>query len=266
MSTSSWLVGSICGFEDQTVEYRVGAGAFTSVPMTFSYTGTYLEHPTAALSMVKALTAALLAAGLTGAYCYVGQDGHVHLEASSSFDLNWTSSGTALRDALGFKTDLSGASSYTATNKSRILWVPRRNESPDDAPLGITGDSIHAATQVVASDGRQVTREFGSPVRRNTYRWEYIDKDQFWTVDEGGGELFAFMADVGIPGAKFYLYRQVDADYSSTSAVTLTGGLGAYEMTGAPRKLPLRRSSGFERTDCKFDFEAKVLKVAEYTS
>ena len=262
MSTSSWLIGSVCGFADQTVQIN----AATSVPMTFSYTGTYLDHPTAALSMVKAMTVALLAAPLAGAYCYVGEDGHVHIEATGTFSLQWTAAGTALRDALGFTGDLSGSSSYTAPNRSTLLWVPRRNESPKLAPLGVVGDSTHAITQVVASDGTQATREFGSPVRRNEYEWAYIDRDQYWTSGESGGELFAFLRDVGVVGAKWWLYRQVDADYSSTSAVTLPTGLGPYETTGGLRALQLVRSSGYERTDCKYDWTGKALKVSEYTT
>lgn len=234
--------------------------------MTFSYTGTYLEHATGALSMIKALQVALLAAPLAGASVYLAQDGYVRIEATSTFILEWTASGTALRDALGFTGDLSGANSYTAPNRSTLLWVPRRNESPALAPLGVVGDSTHAITQVVASDGTQVTREFGSPVRRNEYRWAYIDKDQYWTSAESGGELYAFLRDVGLPGAKFYLYRQVDADYTSSSAVTLGTGLGPYEHTGGARSLQLVRASGFERTDCKYDWTAKVLNTAEYTT
>lgn len=262
MSSSCWLIGSIASFGNQTAQIN---GA-TSVPMTFSYSGTYLDHATAAISMVKAFTVALLAAGLTGGYCYVGQDGYVHLEASATFTVEWTSNATALRDALGFTGDLSGADSYTAANRSPLLWVPRRDGSPMKAPLGVVGDSTHAVHQFVAPDGVQVTREYGSSVRRNAYIWHLIDQAQYWTPSEADGELFAWVAEVGVSGEKFWLYRETDADYTSTSAVTLGDALGPYEMTDGLAALKLIRSTGFERTDCKFDFTANVLKVAEYTS
>lgn len=267
MATSSWLIGSIVSFGNQTISVDDGGGA-TSAPMTFSYDGTYLEHPTTGLSMLKTLEAAITAAGTwtTAPEVFLSQDGKVRITAEPSFSITWTSSGTALRDALGFSGDLLPNTSHTASDQSSLLWVPRRNESPRDAPLGVVGDSAHAVSQVVAPDGTQATREFGSPVRRNSYTWHYIDKDQFWTSAEADGELFSFVRDVCVPGAKFFLYRQTDATYTATTEVTLGSSLGPYEHTDALRSLALVRSAGFERTDCKYDWTARVLSVSEYST
>lgn len=265
MATTSFLIGSAVGFANQTIDVNDGGGA-TSAAMTFSYDGTYLEHATTGLSMLKTLEAAMIAAGTwtTNPEVFLGEDGYVHITSDPACAITWTSSGTDLRDALGFTGDLTSATSHTAPNFSNLIWIPRRNESPGRAPLGVSGEAVHSVSQVVAPDGTQVTREFGSPVRRNDFTWHYIDKDEFWTSSEANGELFTFVKDVGIPGAKFYLYRQVSADEATTTEVTLGTGLGPYELTNGLRSLRLIRAAGFERTDCRYDWTADVLKTPEY--
>ena len=231
--------------------------------LTFSYDGTYLYHPTAGLSMLATLESALTTGGVTDADVLLAEDGKVRITSTGPCGITWGTA-TALRDALGFTGDLDPATSHTATNYSPLLWVPRRNESPGRAPLGVSGEATHNISQVVAPDGTQVTREFGSPVRRNDYTWHYIDKDEYWTSAEANGELFVFLKDVGIPGAKFYLYRQVEADEATTTEVTLGTGLGPYELTNGLRSLRMVRAAGFERTDCRFDWTAEVIKTPEY--
>lgn len=260
MSTGSWLVGSIEGFDSQSVDLNSG----TSVTSVFSYTGTYIDHGTTGLSMIKTFKAALLAASLTGADVYIGQDGYVRISASGTFAIDWTDTG--MRDALGFDTNLSGASSYTAANRSPYLWIPRRNDSPGKAPLGVIGNSMHDRVIVQSRDGTQVTRQFGDPVRTNDFTWHYIDKAQYWD-GETAGELFKFHSSVLAPGAKFWIYRLTEADSTSASAVTLgTSALGPYAYADQANSLKLTRSSGFERTDCKFDWTCEVLKTPEYTT
>jgi hypothetical protein len=213
--------------------------------------------------MVATLGAELATAGLTGADCYIEQSGYVVLKASGTFSLTWTD--TDLRDYLGFTGNLSAGATYTAPLRSPLLWVPRRVDSPDGSVINSVGNKRYDEVAVTSRDGTMVSRTFGDPLRPNSYTWHYIDKAQFWEND-AAGELFHFFGQVLSPRANFNLYRAVDAGYSTKAEVTLGTPLGPYAMVGGSRELPLRRSSGYERTDCKFDFTVDVLKVPEYTT
>jgi hypothetical protein len=267
MSKSSWLVGSICSFDDQTVDFDKGAGA-VPVAMTFAYEGTYLTHATAALGMMDTLEADLTSGGLTNAAVFLGEDGLVHITSDDTFTLDWTSAGTALRNALGFSGNLTPtATSHTADNPSPLLWIPRRNESPQKAGLGIDGELQEDVVRVVSRDGTQVTRTYGDGVTSNRFLWQYINRDQFRTTTASqAGELHHFYGECLSPGANVMLYRQVDADYASTTAVTLGTPLGPYQTTGKERGLPFVPSPGFANSDCRMDFTWSALKVPEYTT
>ena len=267
MSTSSWLIGSICALPNQTITVDAnGAGPGLPAVIAFAYTGTYLHHTTAGLSMMAQLAAKLVAEGVTNADVFLTQSGFVRITADVSFVITWTD--TALRDALGFTgtvTDTSAPFDQTAPNRSSYLWVPRRCESPRDHILGATGAKHHNRKRFQAMDGTQVTRTFGDPVYDARMGWTHIDRDQFWTEDEDPGELFDFYSMVISPGANIRHYRQVDADYAASTAVTLPTALGPYQSQTDEKALPMRRSASHANVDCKYDYDFDGIKVPEYT-
>ena len=264
MSSSSWLIGSICGLPTQAITVDANGAGAVADNVDFTMAGTYLDHATAALSMVEQLQVTLLAQGVTNALVFLTQSGYVRITADVSFEIVWTD--TALRDALGFTgtvTDVSAPFDQTAPLRSEYLWVPRREDSPMKAVVDATGAQRHNTRRFQASDGTQVTRTFGDPVRENIYEWRTIDKGQFWTSDELGGELFAFFDKVLSPGANVNLHREVSADYSLGTAVTIGTALGPYASQSNVKALPMKRT--FANVDKYFDFSWDALKVPEYT-
>lgn len=268
MAITSVVIGSEHGFADQTISVNDGGGA-TSAPMTFAYSGTYLDHTTTGLSMLKTLEAAITAAGTwtTAPEVFLSGDGYVRITAEPAFSITWTASGTEIRDALGFTGDLSSATSHTAPGFSPLVWIARRPESPK---LGILeGDGALDPRDVTLEsvDGTMYYRSFGTVLRKERWEWIHILPANYWTSDENDGELWQFCRDVLGPRNKFFFYSRNDIDESSTAEVALTNRSGPWVATDKNiAGLVKRVASQFGSRECRFDFTLNARTTPEYTT
>ena len=71
-----------------------------------------------------------------GAIAGLQRNGLVYLEAAGVFTIGWGVS-TVMRDLLGFTGSLAGATRYEAPNKSPLLWMPGKPETPMMQRLGV---------------------------------------------------------------------------------------------------------------------------------
>jgi len=220
----------------------------------------YLDHPTAALSMLEQVK------GLSGVSdAYIRKDGLVVIVMSGSTALTWGAA-TILRDLLGFTGDRTAATSHVADVQSVLLWVPLRKDQP--GPDGLIDDEGETRNLIDVSAGRngeQVTVLFAGNKER-LWRWTYVPKAKFKTADEEPAEYRAFFQEVLVPTKRFLVYRGVDMDDSDTDPASYSSPFGPYQadMQKMSAKLEVRRSRGFERVDRLFDIDVEAVKVAEY--
>ena len=260
MGTTAWLIGSIKNLPAQTLVIGGGNQAITAGSR-------YLYHSTNALSMLAQVQAALIAAGYAGASATLLKNRKVKLSSGAgTFTLNWPAD-NVFRNLLGFTGNLSGASSYTATNVSKLLWSPGRPENPQQAPLGVRGHRTHSTYTLVSPyDGSTESVTHGSR-EYNAFNFPYVLTDRVHTTAEAGGEWVAFFDTVCAPSYSFHLWRNVDEDTSSTSNAALATNLGPYVYTPERRGADWSfvRSGGFELAEHACDINFRVHVVPEYS-
>lgn len=233
--TTAWIIGAQ---EDLNLAVSIDAS-----PQTI--TGDlYLYHATSTLSLLGMMVTKMTAAGVGAAAAVLTGNRRVKLSSNATFTVTWTS--TDLRDMLGFTGNLAGASSYTATNVSPLLWSPAKPLTPELSPTGVVGIRRPLAFFTQSpSDGSAFVVSHG---RRTDQRWScsHVAVDRFFTSSLAGGEYVKWFEFCAAKGFRWYVFPEVVEDASSTSATTLTGELGPYVLAPAGRapSVEYRRAQG----------------------
>lgn len=226
---SAWFVGSIDlpeqAFTVNGVLVVVAAGTY------------YLSDPTAGLSLLAAVQAAMLPQA-AGATAVLLGSGYVRLAAAGGFTIVWGAA-TVLRDLLGFPGGLALATSYTAPSKSNLYFSPGKPALFALSPLGVDGQERYIVSQSVSAySGRAESTSHGSRVYQR-FTFEKVDFERLRTVDAASGEFGNWFALVAVRSARWKLYRDAVEDSASTSAFT-------YDTVHGPYILPLGRSADWD--------------------
>lgn len=250
---STWLIGSIEALPLQSFTID----AFAASILSGNY---YLYAADGSLSLLSRFAAQMTAAGLAGVTVVVLENRRVRISASSTFSVTWGAA-TWLRDLLGFTGNLSGASSYTATNISPLLWSG--GEVSRACPTGVVGYPVEDAEISVSADGtRQITTFFATHYH-DDFTWEAVHISRFWSTTDAGGTWQTFRTTVVVPGHRFQVFETVEEDTSSTTAVTWPTRIGVYKMREIP---PGKgdRISGFESSNVYWKVGMSVRVSVEY--
>lgn len=259
--TTAWVIGSVrdLAYTAFTIDPDDGGG--TPADGTVAISGDYyLWHDTDSISLVDKLVAQMTAAGCAGAAGILTRDRKVKISANAAFAISW-STDTGLRDLLGFTGNLSGASTYTATNTSPLLWSPQKRMRPMLSPLDTHGNRRPLAFWTASpSDGTPFVVSHGE---RTDQQWEVlcVAMSRMQTSSELGGEWCVFFEQCAEKGYNWMVYPDATEESgSSTSTLsTLTPALGPYVLTpnGRAPSWTFRRSRGLEwansRADLTFD-------------
>lgn len=186
----------------------------------------------------------------------LGVDLHVHLVGSGvAFAVNWADA-TELRDALGFTTNLTSATSHRAPNISPLLWSAGRPVTWE-ARLGTNG--IKVVDVARGQSGPSTVRTTRNNTRRrNTLIYSHILGSRVWTTDEENGEFVTFWDEVLVNGRRFKVWRNYPEDLADSTTLQnpndspnfgpIPSGSPssetAYIYTG-PSEMPFARENGF---------------------
>ena len=259
MSASSYFIGSDPSFPDQDVTFNASAQVITA-----SLTGMYITHGTAALDLLGLFVAAMTSAGVASPTAILSTSGKVIIGSSGTFTVTWTDQ--HLADMLGFSgSALSGASSYTADNVSKYVWIPGRGHTSLESPIGVGGAKNYMRRQTTAPGGRSKTFKHASTSTTETLKFEVVPKAMFETADALGGEFSQFFDIVLIDGALFQHYEYETYSSTGTADVALSNPLGPYVMTGQDPKRPMVRNSNVPRADKYYDIRIPMRVQPEYT-
>lgn len=223
MYTTAWLIGSIRGLTPGPVTI---ASSFQVIPPG-SY---YLSSASTSLSLLAALVARMLAAGLALPSAVLTRDRKVKLGAAAPFSLAWGAN-TALRDLLGFSADLAGASQYVAPLSSPLLWSPAKPIKSEASPRGTLGIRRPLAYYSMSpTDGSTFVVSHGDRIDQ-AFSCTHIQTSRMQTAKEAGGEWARFFQGVISTGASFFVYLDVLEDPGATTTASLSDGLGPYVNT-----------------------------------
>lgn len=258
---SAWHIGAQY-LPEQELEIEGGPQVITA--------GTrYLHHGTAALSWMRAVRTAMLAAGVTGGAVILQRDRKVRIYANANFELVWPAD-NALRNLLGFTEDLDGTqNSYVADLISPLLWSPGRTESPTMAPLGMLGHRvIPTYTAVSAYDGSTVAVSHGTGRIYNEFWFRNVPAARYQTVSALGGEWSTFFERVCAPAYSFNIWRNVDESDASDSVAVFSDSIGPYvyspDRRGSDWTFQRENDGNFKYTDRQFGLTYKCHVVPEY--
>lgn len=255
--TTAWIIGSIKGL---SYYFSVDAGLQ-------SVTGDrYLYHATGSLSILNAIRAGMVAAGYAGATAVLTRDRRVKLSSGAgNFTITWDS--TALRDLLGFTANLSGASSYTATDVSPLLWSPAKPLKPELSPIGTAGIRRPLTYATISpADGSAFAVSHGSR-QWQRFTCSHVAIDRVFPADEAPGSWISFFDESAGKLCSFYVYPEVVEEAGSSTTATLADGLGPYVLTPSGRapSWSYSRSRGFEWCDRRADVDFACHVVPEYS-
>lgn len=254
--STAWLIGSVKGL---AYYFSVDA-SLQSVT-----SDRYLYHPTGSLSILDAIRAGMVAAGYAGASAVLTRDRRVKLSSGAgNFGITWDSTG--LRDLLGFTGDLSGAATYTATNPPALLWSPAKPLRPELSPRGTTGIPRPLAYFTASpSDGSTFVVSHGERIDQR-FTCGMVAVDRVFTSSLVGGEWARLFRDSLAKGYSFYVYPDVTEDPGSSTAATLSNGLGPYALSPSGRAptWSYSRSRGMEWCDKRADVDFPCRVVPEY--
>ena len=186
----------------------------------------------------------------------------VRLSGGANFSVTWPADGV-LRGLLGYTGDLASASSYTAPEVSPLLWSPGKPESPMLSPLGVAGQRVYLAQIGVAEDGSTFSTVQGYRTFQR-YEWRNVHMSRVQSSAEAGGEFARWWGEVGVK-ARWKLYRAIDEEDSSTTAVSWPTAIGPYWVSPSTRSpdWEFKRSNGFEFADCRADITVTCHVVPE---
>lgn len=250
---STWLVGSIEALPTQSFTIDAVASEIAGGDW-------YLYAASSAVSLLTELASEMTAAGLASVAVVVLENRLVRISAGSTFAVTWGSA-TQLRGLLGFTGNLSGASSYTATMVSPLLFSG--GEVSRACPTGVTGYPVEDAEIAVSVDGtRQITTHFATHYH-DDWTFEAVHLSRYWSAAGDGGTWQTFRSSVVVPGHRFQLFEVVEEDAASTTAVTWPTRMGVYRM----REIPPGdgdRVSGFERSNVYWKVGMSVRISSDY--
>ena len=251
---STWLVGSIEALPLQS--FTIDATASTVTAGSW-----YLYAASSGVSLLARIAAQMTAAGLGSAAAVILENRRVRLSAGGTFAVTWGAA-TQLRDLLGFTGNLSGASSYTATNISPLLWSG--GEVSRACPTGVTGYPVEDAEISVSADGSRQITTFYATHYHDDWTWEAVHLSRYWSTTGAGGTWQAFRTAVVVQGHRFQLFETVEEDTASTTAVTWPTRIGVYKMREIP---PGKgdRISGFEASNVYWKVSMSVRLSSEYS-
>jgi hypothetical protein len=198
---------------------ETGGAGVTPVNCDVAAADYYLS--TASSGLLATIQTALT--GSTGAATYavsISDDdetgtGKVTISASggsvTAFAISWTD--TAMRDALGFTGNLSGALTYTSTNASPYLWLPNCNRAGDhpDPASGQSnfGRPVRDTSVTLAPSGVHTAFFYNTryqsrirfPCLTGRKVWKAVESttnesyETFWTNTVGKGRRFRYHPD-----------------------------------------------------------------------
>lgn len=259
---TSILVGSYSNWPSTTVTIDG-----TGYEVTASSGGLYVSHSTNALNfMVQLKTHMDTELGGTNVV-RLNKSGKMFISHSlGNFAITWTDS--LAQTFSGFtQGNLSGASSYTADDVSPYIFIPGTTENPENHVLGVSGAVVWDVMGGVSRDGTTSTAILNSQ-RVSRIGWRYVAMAKFWDAADEDRHFKGLWDNVLIRGRKFFHYRNVAWDDSSTDAISLGTGLGPYAMNSEETgvELPFRRSDGFQTVDAYFDVNLAMGVTPEYTA
>lgn len=224
------LIGSEPNLAAQTMTVTANA-----VPAALATTAGpyYLYHDDAVLSLLDHLALVLTSHPQSPTIAlYITTGGLVRLDVSgvpSPFNITWGTA-TDLRDLLGFTGNLSGALTYTATNPSPLLWIPRRTEIAD-ARLGTLGDPVYdTAVGMTAGTGAPIATQHNVRLE-NAFQWRHVvnhpDVAELVrsTTGSQNGKWYTFHEQVVRRFARFFVYRGIEFTSGGTTAMTISTAL-----------------------------------------
>lgn len=124
---------------------------------------------------------------------------------------------TALRDALGFTIDLSGAATYTGASATPYVWLPNRRRWLPPTPEGYKGLPVVDTTTTVSSSGH--VRSLYTARRYVTRLWfRYLSGAKTWRVfesvtNESLQTFWETTIGAGLP-VRYHHDRSDDATYN----------------------------------------------------
>lgn len=254
---SAWVIGSV-----KNLDFAVTISAQPPESVTGSR---YLYHPTGSLSILDGMVSAMTASGVTGASAVLTRDRRVKLSAAGTFSVSWDD--TELRDLLGFTVTLSGASSYTATNISPLLFSPGKPFLSELSPRGTLGIRRPLAYYTMSpSDGSAFVVSHGERYDQR-FSASHVDIERVYTSQEAGGEWVRWFDECPTRGYQFYVYLDVVEDSGSSTEATLSNGLGPYVWVPSSRapSWDYRRARGFDWTDFLADVSLPCRDAPEYS-
>ncbi len=228
--TSSWLVGAIT--------LPDAFALFDTEDVTLPGGTYYLRHPTAALSLVDVVNAAIDASlsAITCTSLVVLQNRRVQINLSGAADLIWSGSGADAElwaAALGFSgSDLTLAASYTASGISPLLFSAGYPAKPK-TQAGITGYTMLKQAYLKAADGRSTRRVGYGNETWQELAWPHVVPSRLQstgTVLAQGGTFHQFFEQSLSLGLSMLHYEDMTEDAASTTAVTWSTPLGPYQL------------------------------------
>lgn len=177
----------------------------------------YLRHATGALSLLQEFEDAMTAAGVASPDVTMRENLRIRLAAGATFTVTWAS--TALRDLMGFTGNLSGASSYDATNPSPLLWAPGYPATPGNTRTSKRGYLVPHVTFHSADDGSsKQTQHFGSE-RWLELEWRTLLTSALVVADGSntGNTLEGFYENVLQYGYRLRYHQSVTTSSSAAS-------------------------------------------------
>lgn len=258
---SSMLIGSAY-LAEQTltidgIEHTIPAGHY------------YLCHDTPALSLITTLDGILEDAGIAGHEIVIQQDRKVSVRfnVGAEFVFAWPGD-HVLRDLLGFTASIGMiAPQQPAANISPLLWSAGKPESPQESPLECLGRKVYDTKFGTAPDGSQVADSHQTQTVQ-TFTWTHVATSRFQTKDELGGEYTVFFDKVLRNAEKFFVWRRVLDDPSSTTALDFDDydalGPYGYRPSRGAVTWDFQRSAGFTNVDRRNNVSLDCLITPEW--
>ncbi len=232
--------------------------------------GLYLVHPTAALDMLDQLVLAMTAAGVAAPQAFITEQRYVRLTSSGVFTIDWTTGATGLRDLLGFTGNLAAATSYTATNRSPLLWSPGKVFTPDDV-LGSHGRRVLDLSATFGKGGNLTVRREGAPEVVNRFSAMHVPKARYYAgpPTPAAGDFVHFWENELCTAKKWHVMRGVTEGPSVTASASYGSAtvIGPYvaDMSDASfRRTPFARSSGFGLVDAYYDVSIPAVVTEQF--
>lgn len=229
----------------------------------------YLDDPTASLSLMQTVAAALVThTKITACTIKIRQDRKTQMTLTTTAGttaIDW-SSDTTVRDMLGYSQgNLAGANAYTSASISKYLWSPMRLEITK-ARLDTQGEPEHDTVTTESGDGVVVAREHNT-WRSNELRWPNTANARVWTTSEAGGEYIAFWDMVLRRFNRFKVYRNFNdaGTVSDSTEHTLSTAYGPYKPkhSRGPYEFNYRRE--IEHVDTRHEVVMRIRSVPEYS-